>query len=54
MRSGFDPPSIILSGVCAPRPWRAKSATPQEKPFRPSRVFNAPQRAFAELKRPLP
>ena len=53
MRSRFDVQSIFLSGICDPETMeRAKRATPLgflEKPFRPSQVFNALQRALAEL-----
>lgn len=53
MRSRFNVQSIFLSGVCDPETMeRAKSAAPLgflEKPFRPSQVFNALQRALAEL-----
>ena len=55
MRSQFNVRSIFLSGVCDPETMeRAKSATPLgflEKPFRPSQVFNALQRALNELPR---
>ncbi|HEX7967345.1 MAG TPA: response regulator [Stellaceae bacterium] len=50
MRSQFNVHSIFLSGVCDPETMeRARSATPLgflEKPFRPSQVFNALQRAL--------
>jgi two-component system, response regulator PdtaR len=53
MRSRFNVHSIFLSGVCDPDTMeRAKRAAPLgflEKPFRPSQVFNALQRALAEL-----
>jgi two-component system, response regulator PdtaR len=53
MRTRFNVQSIFLSGVCDPETMeRAKSAVPLgflEKPFRPSQVFNALQRALAEL-----
>jgi CheY-like chemotaxis protein len=55
MRSRFNVNSIFLSAVADPETMeRAKSATPLgflEKPFRPSQVFNALQRALAELDR---
>lgn len=55
MRSRFNVKSIFLSGVCDPETMeRAKSAAPLgflEKPFRPSQVFNALQRALNELQR---
>ena len=55
MRSRFDVQSIFLSGICDPETMeRAKQATPLgflEKPFRPSQVFNALQRALAQLQR---
>ncbi len=53
MRSRFNVRSIFLSGVCDPDTMaRAKTATPLgflEKPFKPSQVFNALQRALSEL-----
>jgi two-component system, response regulator PdtaR len=53
MRSQFNVHSIFLSGVCDPETMeRARSATPLgflEKPFRPSQVFNALQRALNDL-----
>jgi len=53
MRSRFDVQSIFLSGICDPETMeRAKNAGPLgflEKPFRPSQVFNALQRALSEL-----
>jgi two-component system, response regulator PdtaR len=53
MRSRFNVLSIFLSGICDPETMeRAKTAGPLgflEKPFRPSQVFNALQRALAEL-----
>ena len=53
MRSQFNVHSIFLSGVCDPETMeRARTATPLgflEKPFRPSQVFNALQRALNEL-----
>ncbi|HZB92888.1 MAG TPA: response regulator [Stellaceae bacterium] len=53
MRSRFNVQSIFLSGVCDPETMeRAKGAAPLgflEKPFRPSQVFNALQRALTEL-----
>ena len=53
MRSRFNVQSIFLSGVCDPETMdRAREAAPLgflEKPFRPSQVFNALQRALAEL-----
>lgn len=53
MRNRFNVHSIFLSGVCDPETMaRAKSATPLgflEKPFRPSQVFNALQRALSDL-----
>lgn len=56
MRSRFNVQSIFLSGVCDPETMaRAGSAAPLgflEKPFRPSQVFNALQRALAELQPP--
>jgi CheY-like chemotaxis protein len=55
MRSRFNVNSIFLTAVSDPDTMeRAKSATPLgflEKPFRPSQVFNALQRALAELDR---
>ena len=55
MRSRFNVNSIFLSAMCDPETMeRAKSVTPLgflEKPFRPSQVFNALQRALAELDR---
>jgi len=52
MRNRFKVHSIFLSGLCDPETMeRAKSATPLgflEKPFRPSQVFNALQRALNE------
>lgn len=52
MRNRFKIHSIFLSGICDPETMeRAKSATPLgflEKPFRPSQVFNALQRALSE------
>ncbi len=52
MRNQFNVHSIFLSGVCDPETMeRARSATPLgflEKPFRPSQVFNALQRALNE------
>jgi two-component system, response regulator PdtaR len=56
MRSRFNVLSIFLSGICDPETMeRAKTAGPLgflEKPFRPSQVFNALQRALAELQQP--
>lgn len=53
LRGRFNVHSIFLSGVCDPETMaRAKAANPLgflEKPFRPSQVFNALQRALAEL-----
>ncbi len=53
MRNQFNVYSIFLSGVADPDTMeRAKTATPLgflEKPFRPSQVFNALQRALSEL-----
>jgi two-component system, response regulator PdtaR len=53
MRSRFNVQSIFLSGICDPETLeRAKQAVPLgflEKPFRPSQVFNALQRALAGL-----
>jgi two-component system, response regulator PdtaR len=53
LRSRFNVRSIFLSGVCDPETMaRAKAAGPLgflEKPFRPSQVFNALQRALANL-----
>jgi CheY-like chemotaxis protein len=55
MRNQFNVHSIFLSGICDPETMeRAKSATPLgflDKPFRPSQVFNALQRALSELSR---
>lgn len=55
MHSRFNVKSIFLSGICDPETMeRAKNATPLgflEKPFRPSQVFNALQRALRELQR---
>ena len=52
MRDRFNIMSIFLSGLCDPATLeRARSARPLgflEKPFRPSQVFNALQRALAE------
>jgi len=54
MRSRFNVPSIFLSGICDPETMeRASSANPLgflEKPFRPSQVFNALERALILLK----
>ena len=51
MRTRFGVPSIFLSGVADPATLeRARSAAPAgflEKPFRPSQVFNALQRALS-------
>ncbi len=56
MRNQFNVYSIFLSGVADPETMeRAKAATPLgflEKPFRPSQVFNALQRALSELPPP--
>jgi two-component system, response regulator PdtaR len=56
MRGRFNVHSIFLSGVCDPETMaRAKAAGPLgflEKPFRPSQVFNALQRALATLHQP--
>ena len=53
MHSRFNVRSIFLSGVCDPATMeRARAAAPLgflEKPFRPSQVFNALQRAFGDL-----
>jgi CheY-like chemotaxis protein len=53
MRSRFNVHSIFLSGVGDPQVMeRARQADPLgflEKPFRPSQVFNALQRALARL-----
>lgn len=53
MRNQFNVHSIFLSGVCDPETMeRARTATPLgflEKPFRPSQVFNALQRALNDL-----
>jgi CheY-like chemotaxis protein len=53
MRSRFNVHSIFLSGMCDVATMeRAKSAAPLgflQKPFRPSQVFNALQRALSEL-----
>lgn len=53
MRSRFNVHSIFLSGLCDPDTMeRAKSAAPLgflEKPFRPSQVFNALERALSGL-----
>jgi two-component system, response regulator PdtaR len=53
LRGRFNVQSIFLSGVCDPDTMdRAQRANPLgflEKPFRPSQVFNALQRALAEL-----
>lgn len=53
MRSRFNIQSIFLSGLCDPDTMRrAKEASPLgflEKPFRPSQVFNALQRALADI-----
>jgi two-component system, response regulator PdtaR len=53
MRSRFNVQSIFLSGTCDPETMeRAKDASPLgflEKPFRPSQVFNALQRALTDL-----
>ena len=52
MRDRFNIMSIFLSGLCDPETLeRAKTALPLgflEKPFRPSQVFNALQRALGE------
>lgn len=54
MRSRFNVPSIFLSGICDPATMeRAQRASPLgflEKPFRPSQVFNALERALNALK----
>jgi CheY-like chemotaxis protein len=51
LRSRFGVPSIFLSGMSDPEVMqRARDAAPLgflEKPFRPSQVFNALQRALA-------
>ena len=51
MRSRFNVPSIFLSGVADPDTMeRARRASPLgflEKPFRPSQVFNALERALS-------
>jgi CheY-like chemotaxis protein len=51
LRSRFGVPSIFLSGTADPQVMqRARDAAPLgflEKPFRPSQVFNALQRALA-------
>lgn len=53
MRSRFNTPSIFLSGMADPDTMaRAQNVAHLgflEKPFRPSQVFNALQRALAEL-----
>ena len=53
LRSGFNVGSIFLSGVGDDETMeRARSAAPLgflEKPFRPSQVFNALQRALSQL-----
>lgn len=53
LRGRFNVQSIFLSGVCDPETMdRAQRVQPLgflEKPFRPSQVFNALQRALAEL-----
>jgi two-component system, response regulator PdtaR len=53
LRGRFDIQSIFLSGICDPdtmeRAQRIKPLGFLEKPFRPSQVFNALQRALAEL-----
>lgn len=53
MRARFNVPSIFLSGTVDPATMeRARHANPLgflEKPFRPSQVFNALQRAFERL-----
>jgi two-component system, response regulator PdtaR len=53
LRGRFDVQSIFLSGICDPdtmeRAQRIKPLGFLEKPFRPSQVFNALQRALAEL-----
>jgi two-component system, response regulator PdtaR len=55
MRSRFNVESIFLSGACDPETMaRARSIAPLgflEKPFRPSQVFNALQRALGRLQR---
>jgi CheY-like chemotaxis protein len=53
LRTRFNIQSIFLSGICDPetmeRAQRIKPLGFLEKPFRPSQVFNALQRALAEL-----
>jgi CheY-like chemotaxis protein len=58
MRSNFNVHSIFLSGLCDPATMeRARDVGPLgflEKPFRPSQVFNALQRALDNLPDNLP
>ena len=59
LRRRFNVPSIFLSGVADPAMMRAgaQGAAPLgflEKPFRPSQVFNALQRALARSRRASP
>ncbi|HEV2551243.1 MAG TPA: response regulator [Stellaceae bacterium] len=53
MRTRFKVPSIFLSGLCDPDTTaRAQAASPLgflEKPFRPSQVFNALERALERM-----
>jgi two-component system, response regulator PdtaR len=53
LRGRFNVQSIFLSGICDPetmdRAQRVKPLGFLEKPFRPSQVFNALQRALDEL-----
>jgi two-component system, response regulator PdtaR len=56
MQTRFNVPSIFLSGLCDPETTaRAKTASPLgflEKPFRPSQVFNALERALERIHQP--
>jgi two-component system, response regulator PdtaR len=53
MQTRFNVSSIFLSGLCDPETTaRAKAASPLgflEKPFRPSQVFNALERALERM-----
>ena len=53
LQTRFNVPSIFLSGLCDPETTaRAKAASPLgflEKPFRPSQVFNALERALERM-----
>ena len=53
MQTRFNVPSIFLSGLCDPETTaRAQAASPLgflEKPFRPSQVFNALERALERM-----